>query len=197
MFRVNYLPIVFLAVMSVPGCSVEQLTDAEIAQPQTIVPKLVIPLEFEEFTVADLGQVSDLKSLYDAKISMGKNVDAYEFLRRDLDDVNSYIRTETARQYLDARESGAGPYTTYDISMNSWFVQVVPVLVFVNQAVSSKQSHLTEDLTKLPVSVLPWFGSDERKKLEKDTASGLRIADYVSDGRITELERKEPNEIFF
>ena len=54
--------------------------------------------------------------------------DGYEFLRLDPEDNKSYVRVETAGQYLEMRRKGAAPFSTYDITMNSWFVRILSPL---------------------------------------------------------------------
>lgn len=104
------------------------LKSEEVSSLKTIKPRLVQPLEFDGLKVSSFDQVSDINSLFNKKISMGGQ-DGYEFLRLDLDDDKSYVRVETAGQYLEMRRKGAGPYTTYDITMDGWFEKIVPALV--------------------------------------------------------------------
>ena len=76
------------------------------------------------------------------------------------------------------RRKGAAPYTTYDITMNSWFVRILPPLVFSKHRTASKRSLPGDDLMDLSVSFLPWVGSEERIRLESDTAKGFSLADF-------------------
>ena len=181
------LPIIF--ALLVLACVLE------LVERSSIKPRIVQPFEFEELTVSSFDEVPDVDSLFDQKISMGGQ-DGYEFLRLDLEDNKSYVRVETAGQYLEMRRKGAAPYTTYDISMNSWFVRILPPLVFLKHSSASKRSLLGDDLMDLSVSFLPWFGSEERIRLESDTAKGFSLEDYSKNGRIKSVKKSE-NSISF
>jgi len=181
------LPIIFALLVS--ACA------SETVQRAIIKPRIVQPFEFDGLTVSSFDQVPDIDSLFDQKISMGGQ-DGYEFLRLDFEDNNSYVRVETAGQYLEMRRKGAAPYTTYDISMDSWFKRILPPLVFSKHSSASKRSLLGDDLMDLSVSFLPWFGSEERIRLESDTAKGFSLADYLKNGRIKSVKKSE-NSISF
>jgi len=171
------------------------LKSEDVSNAKTIKPRLVQPLEFDGLKVSSFDQVSDINSLFNKKISMGGQ-DGYEFLRLDLDDDKSYVRVETAGQYLEMRRKGAGPYTTYDITMNAWFVKSVPTLVFSKHSSASKRSFLGKDLMDLSVSILSWVGSEERIRLESDTKKGVSLKDYLKSGRIKSV-KKSKNRISF
>ena len=166
-----------------------------LVERSSIKPRIVQPFEFEELTVSSFDQVPEVDSLFDQKISMGGQ-DGYEFLRLDIEDYKSYVRVETAGQHLEMKRKGAAPYTTYDITMDSWFKRIVPPLVFAKHSSASKRSLLSEDLMDLSVSFLPWFGSEERIRLESDAAKGVSLEDYSKTGRITSVKRSE-NSISF
>jgi hypothetical protein len=181
------LPIIF--ALLVLACVLE------LVERSSIKPRIVQPFEFEELTVSSFDEVTDVDSLFDQKISMGGQ-DGYEFLRLDLEDNKSYVRVETAGQYLEMRRKGATPFSTYDITMNSWFVRILPPLVFSKHSRASKRSLLGDDLMDLSVSFLPWFGSEERIRLESDTAKGFSLTDYLKNGRIKSVKKSE-NSISF
>ena len=178
------------------GCS----RDGEIlkSDTETFEPKLVSPIRFSNFVLSELGPERDLDSLFDVPISIGEGRgQSYEFMRLRSDDPDSYIRTETAREYLDARARGAMPMTTYDISMNSWFTESVPVLVFLRDSIASEESLMFDGLMDLSVDVIPWTGSEERIQIEGDTASGLTLRDYAEKNLIKIIPRESPHEIGF
>ena len=78
----------------------------ELVERSSIKPRIFQPFEFEELTVSSFDEVPDVDSLFDQKISMGGQ-DGYEFLRLDPEDNKSYVRVETAGQYLEMRKKGA------------------------------------------------------------------------------------------
>ncbi len=94
------LPIIF--ALLVLACVLE------LVERSSIKPRIVQPFEFDGLTVSSFDQVPDVDSLFDQKISMGGQ-DGYEFLRLDLEDNKSYVRVETAGQYLEMRRRGAAP----------------------------------------------------------------------------------------
>ena len=80
----------------------------ELVDRSSIKPRIVQPFKFDGLTVSSFDEVPDVDSLFDQKISMGGQ-DGYEFLRLDIEDNNSYVRVETAAQYLEMRRKGAAP----------------------------------------------------------------------------------------
>ena len=117
--------------------------------------------------------------------------ESYFFLRQDFDDAESYIRTETATQYLDAIKDGAISFSNYDIGMQAFFMEIADTLLFLMEAKPSKFSLISDDLMDLPVFILPWVGSEERIRHQTDGEKGMTLRDYYKQGRITKVE-KEP-----
>ena len=190
------LPTIFFACCLLFGCS-NELSENQISRSEgKIPPRLIAPIEFKDFTANDL--TGGLDALFDAKISIGEGQgQSYEFMRLKFDDPDSYLITETANQYLDAKKRGAMPMTTYDITMSSWFNGVVPVLVFLKECKYSNMSFMVDDLMDLSVSFLPWVGSDEREQLESDSAAGLTLRNYLKKELISEVPRESDFEIGF
>ena len=190
------LPTFFFVCCLFLGCS-NELPKNQISQSDgKISPRLIVPIKFKDFTVNDITE--GLDALFDAKISIGEGKgQSYEFMRLKFDDPDSYLITETANQYLDARNRGAMPMTTYDITMSSWFNGVVPVLVFLKECKYSNMSFMVDDLMDLSVSFLPWVGSEEREQIESDSASGLTLRNYFKKELITEVPRESDFEIGF
>ena len=189
----KHYPLSIIYALLVLGCSPLKLEEQSSAK--TIKPRLIQPLEFDGLKVSSFEQVEDINSLFNKKISMGGQ-DGYEFLRLDLDDDKSYVRVETAGQYLEMIKKGARPYTTYDITMDAWFEKVVPALVFSKHSSASKHSLLGKDLMDLSVSILSWVGSEERTRLESDTKKGVSLKGYLKSGRIKSV-KKSKNRISF
>ncbi len=190
--------LITIALVLLNGC----LNDIQLKQVYNaegkIQPKLIEPLKFAKLTIKSLDEVEDISVLFDARIDAGYDKDEpILFMRLKEDDPESYINTETANDYLAAIKKGAFPMTTADIAVSSFFVEVVPVLVFLKKSKPSKQSLLYEDLMDISISVFPWSGSDERKQIEDDSAAGLTVGDYLKKGLITEVSRESPNKIGF
>ncbi len=189
----KHLLLTTIAAVLLVGC--KSLQSPRLSDLARIEPRLVQPLKFEGLTVSNLDEVRDINNLFPEKISMGGQ-DGFVFLRLDLDDDESYVLTETTAQYLARRKRRVGPYTTYDLSMDSWFVSTAPTLVFLRASMPSKFSLLSDDLMDLSVSILPWVGSEERTSLEADVEKGMSLRDYSKQDKITKV-RKDPYGISF
>jgi hypothetical protein len=160
-----------------------------------IEPRVIEPLEFVDLTVSNLDEVEDIKSLFSKKVSVESQHD-YVFLRQDFDDPESYIRTETVNQYLDVIHDGGAGSSRIDMGNQFVFVKTAETLLFLKEAKPSKLSLITDDLLDLPVSFLPYTGSEERTRHETDGDKGMVLRDYYKQGKITKL-KKEPYGIRF
>ena len=189
----KHLLLTTIAVVLLLGCkSLQSPGPPDVTQ---IKPRIVNPLEFVGLTVSSLGDVRDVNNLFHEKLSMGGQ-DGHVFLRLDHDDDESYVPTETVAQYMARVSRGAGAMTTYDITMDGFFEATLPTLLFLKESKPSKFSLISDDLLDLPVSILPWAGSEERIRHQTDGEKGMTLRDYYKQGRITKVE-KEPYGIRF
>ena len=189
----KYLLLTTIAAVLLLGCkSLQSPGPPDVTQ---IKPRIVNPMEFVGLTVSNLDEVEDLNNLFNEKPSM-LGQESYFFLRQDFDDAESYIRTETVTQYLDAIKDGAAAFTTYDLAMQGFFMEIADTLLFLTEAKPSKFSLISDDLMDLPVFILPWVGSEERIRHQTDGEKGMTLRDYYKQGRITKVE-KEPYGIRF
>ena len=182
-----------IAALLLIGCNPMQ--PSEPSNLVYIAPRVIEPLEFVDLTVSSLGDVRDVNNLFHEKLSMGGQ-DGHVFLRLDHDDDESYVPTETVNQYLDATHGGAAASSRIDMGNQSVFVKTAETLLFLKEAKSSNLSLITADLLDLPVSFLPYTGSEERTRHETDGDKGIVLRDYYKQGRITKL-KKEPYGIKF
>ena len=189
----KHLLLTTIAALLLVGCKPMQSPGP--SNPARIEPRIVSPLEFVGLTVSSLDEVGDINNLFKEKISTGGQ-DGHVFLRLDYDDDESYIRTETADQYLDAINRGAVARTTYDITMDGFFEATLTTLLFLRESKPSKFSLISDDLMNLPVSILPYTGSEERIRHQTDGEKGMTLGDYSKQGRITKV-RKNPYGIDF
>ena len=184
----KHLLLTTIAAVLLLGCkSLQSPGPPDVTQ---IKPRIIQPLEFVGLTVSSLDEVEDLNNLFNEKLSM-LGQESYIFLRQDFDDAESYIRTETATQYLDAIKDGAVSFSNYDMGMQGFFAEIADTLLFLTEAKPSKFSLISDDLMNLPVFILPWVGSEERIRHQTDAAKGMTLLDYYKQGRITKVE-KEP-----
>jgi len=80
------------------------------------------------------------------------------------------IRVETVEQYVAALKRGASPFTTFDISMDTWFRPTTATLLFLSQADDSTHSSLPKELPfkllySLPVRTLNYRGAGNEADL--------------------------------
>jgi hypothetical protein len=145
--------------------------------------RLLTPLEFSSCTVHTNLSKAVVATLMREKVKVGSaDDDAYLFLALPaspsannnqppgLPAIGQRIRVETVEQYVEALKRGASPFTTFDISMDSWFRPTAATLLFLNQAAESRRSSLPKDFpTKLlysvPVRTLNYRGADKEADL--------------------------------
>jgi hypothetical protein len=149
----------------------------------TLAVRLLAPLEFSSFTVQTNLTKAAATTLMHEKVKVGSaDDDAYLFLALPaspsannnhppgLPAIGQRIRVETVEQYVEALKRDARPFTTFDISMDTWFRPTAATLMFLSQADSSRRSLLPKDyptklLYSLPVRFLNYHGADREADL--------------------------------
>jgi hypothetical protein len=152
-------------------------------QSQRTPVRLLTPLEFSRFTVHTNLTKAAATTLMREKVKVGSTEDtAYLFLALPaspsassnqtpgLPAIGQRIRVETVEQYVEALKRDARPFTTFDISMDSWFRPTAATLLFLSQADSSRRSLLPKELPlkllySLPVRFLSYRGADKEADL--------------------------------
>ena len=167
------------------GLLVSCTNTERLAHTQPIPVRLLTPLEFSRFTVHTNLTKAAVLALMREKVKVGsEDNDAYLFLALPaspsannnpaqppgLPVSGQRIRVETVEQYVEALKRDARPFTTFDISMDSWFRPPAATLLFLNQADASRRSLLPKELpTKLlyslPVRFLNYHGADQEADL--------------------------------
>ena len=163
------------------GCSEGDHSAEANGHPVTIVRPIVFASETFKGPITK----DQIERLMNLKVSLGGDNDPEEYFF--LTDKNGKrISTTTSTEYLEAKNKGATSTTTADISMESWFRQVAGTLKFAHESSPSKQRHWSDDILEiLPVTMLNWVGSEERKQHEKDAANGVNLKSYMEKGAIT------------
>ena len=143
-------------------------------------PRLSEPLKFANLTVTDIVSQVEASNLMSKKVFIGENeVDAYEILGTNWNGPRIYA--DSASDYEAAIKAGYKPYTTFEVAMTSWFEKPAKTLHFMEKAQPSIHSlFLTKDLKYLPVSLLNWNDTDQKKQLDDDTARGITLKDYTA-----------------
>jgi hypothetical protein len=140
-------------------------------------------------------------------------------LRRDFDDTKGRDVT-TGREWLEARREGFGALTTFDISMQSWFVSSAGALAHILNARPSRASYVqeisfgTNVVSVLPCTLVAFWRHGLLHQIDngrvfpglaKDWEQFARKGDYLSCGAgmplLTDLysdvtvSNRSPNEI--
>lgn len=164
----------------IPETGIKLFIPAQIKteeEARTISPRLIEPIEFANFTVADIhGQVGAI-NLMAQKIKVGTDdPNACQFLSNN---ETNYIRVETVNEYRAAIKNGFAARTTADMTTEGWFLQVDQVLSFMERAKPSQHSLFSaQDLKYLPVSLLNWTEGIERDVLKKASENGMTLEDF-------------------
>lgn len=121
----------------------------------TTRPHLIQPLKFAGHTVSDITPEQAFQ-LMDEKVWVDDNgPDAYAILTKG----TNRIHVETVNQYKAALKSGYSANSTFELTMESFYIETRGVLDFMAGAQTSRESYLGTDLlTELPLSMLGSFG---------------------------------------
>ena len=165
---------------------------------RTIAPRLNKPLDFANFTVADIHGAEGASNLMYQKIKIGTDdPNAYQFLSKN---GTNNIKVESVNEYRAAIKNGFAATSTADLTMEGWFLQADQVLSFMERVKPSKHSLFTaQDLKYLPASLLNWTEGWEGKWLKEAAEKGMTLKDctsFSSKHRIRSLKIKENNMTF-
>jgi hypothetical protein len=132
-------------------------------------PHLTQPLKFASLTKSAITP-EEVGGVMNEKVSMGDNgPEAYDILSK----AGSKIHVETVNQYQTALKNGYFAATTYDMTMQSYFIQAEAVLDFMTHAHTSQRSYLGKQaVLDLPVTVLESFGEGG-----KEAVKGMTVRD--------------------
>ena len=155
-------------------------------------PSLLSPIQFAGFSVSGLVTPAMLERYFNARVLIGsKDADAYDFLALDVGQEQKRFHVETVAQYLAARRQGAAPATTFDMSMDSFFVQAAAAGVFLQRAQPAKTNLLGQtSLLNLTAADLH-LGSPEG---HVSVADKRRLMDCQRDRSIRHVKHLKPNE---
>ncbi len=107
------------------------------------------------------------------------------------------VKVTTCQEYGDLKDKGLAPQTTYDISMESWFIDVCKPLQFLKIAKPSKSSFVSKfDLKDDPLSNLPielglWLSGDAERAVQLASARGTTWGQYVPDAKVEAAENDQ------
>ena len=179
------------------GCKHTRL-DSKI-DPQLAVPRLLAPIEFDDFNVVGPVTAKGVGHLMTERVKIGSaDADAYDFLVRGEGQEQKRVHVETVAEYLQARKAGAYPYNTFDLSMDSFFERTASALVFLQQAQPAKTNYPNgTSLLNLSVSFVYFPEQDGIDRIANDVKSGLLLKDYARNHTIWNVKKISLNEISF
>lgn len=143
------------------------------------------PLIFEVGKIEGCINKKDLDSLLNRKVQSGSSdSDAYEFLSKG-DKGDERIRVENCNQYIEAKTRGFTAYTTFDMTMESFFIKTCTVLAGLKKSSPPKKDYMNiksyPELDKFPAFLLPVAIQSEANELMSE---GRTFRDYVKSGDI-------------
>ena len=162
--------------------------------------RILTPLAFDRFTKTGPITRAEANSLFREKVKLdSKDADDYVFLVLPatppavrnptvppaLPVVGQRVRVETVAEYLAALKRGAAPFTTFDQAVDEEFQTTATTLKFLSQSVESRHSLLPAKLlAELPVTVLGYNDSDQKRELLNAAAKGTTLRDYSQSGKL-------------
>jgi hypothetical protein len=186
-----------VSLMTVTGCKHDFASLG--TEDSSASPRLLAPIEFTDFSVTGPVSSQGANQLLNERVKIGSaDADAYEFLVRDEGQAQKRVQVETVAAYLAARRSGAYPYTTFDLAMDSFFEQAGSALVFFQRALPAKTNLLDHaSLLNLSVSFVqsPEEAGSERNA--RDVKNGLRLKDYARSHTIWGVHQTSPTKLQF
>jgi hypothetical protein len=157
--------------------------------PQPTAARVVANIEFDGANLTGVVSNLQLAGCWSMKLKISSDgPDAYDFLISTNGQENR-IHIETCQQYTNAIQQGAYALTTADMAMESWFVRAVSALKFMETGQPSKHPLPDDFLTRLPVLLVGWNGSDEETQIHNDEKRGLTLKNYARKGRVTGLKQ--------
>jgi len=132
-----------------------------------------------EVKIKDL---NELDSLFDKPVDMSRACEDCNLELTDGKDENKKVKITTCKQYFDPEYENFYAYSTYDITMEGWFILDCNTLKFLKNSIPSKVSYLSDFVLSkdairyLPAKLVNWcyVGSEEEsKKIDSKTLKDL------------------------
>ncbi len=140
-----------------------------------------------------LRSYSDISKQMNAKVDMSKS--GGELVLTGPYPKESKRKVATCREYLSLIGQGYGAQTTYDISMESWFVDRCGPLALMVKARPSRVSFLDKfDISKnplsdLPASAYPALSGDEVRDVAAAEKAGKRLGSFDPGAKVKTRKR--------
>lgn len=144
---------------------------------------LTKPLEFADGAVEGALDARALSALMSRPVPMGGN-DAKGVELTSPDD-GSKRTVRTCKDYLGLKNRGWFAFTTYDTTMEGFFIGMCGLLEVISGACSARRSYVSNpavsvsDLSLLPPTVLPAMTREQEEKLRQLGKSGVTVAELI------------------
>lgn len=145
-----------------------------------------------EVKIKDL---NELDSLFNKPVDISRACEDCSLKLTDEKDENKKVKITTCKQYFDPKYKNFYAYSTYDITMESWFRLDCNTLKFLKNSIPSKVSYLSDFvLSKDAIRYLPamliygFYGGTEEEfkrmnsKTLKDLEPKLKVKDKFNLG---------------
>jgi hypothetical protein len=152
-----------------------------------IHPVIIQPVKFKDGTLTGAVGASEIAAMggRPLKIDDGHS-DQFVSLK------NVEVQTATLASYRDAIQRGGEIIGGHAIASADRFCNGWAIWEFMSIAKPSRLSIFEKDwLGSLPVGLIDWVGSEERREREADSKDGKRLLDYQKSGKIKKLLVKE------
>lgn len=143
----------------------------------------------------DLKSIDDIEKKLDEPVWVGSDRDKLEMTNPD--DETIKVTVKTSREYLDLKAKGYYAYSTYDLSMESWFKDKANTLVFLKNARPANKSFIenykiTDDpLKNIPANLgLFLCSGDEERRVEDAMVKGQTWKE-IYKGSVVSVKNKE------
>jgi hypothetical protein len=151
------------------------------------------PLQFADGKVQGCVRKHELESAFGRKVEIGtdnKSNDGYEFLW----DGGERRKVENCNDYIKAKQRGGTAGTTFEISMESFFIHTCGALAGLKSSSVPKKDFVDVKtypaLEKFPVFLLPYLSGDQEAELLAASNAGKNLKEYAISKEI-EINRKE------
>jgi len=131
-------------------------------------------------TEVKIKDISGIDSLFDRPVDMSRACKDCSLVLTDEKEESKKVQVITCRQYFDLKNNNFYAYTTYDITMEDWFIFDCNTLNFLKNSIPAKVSYLNDFvLTKEVASYLPstlvyWSFVGSEKEYKKASSKTLK-----------------------
>ena len=107
------------------------------------------------------------------------------------------VKVSTCQEYFDFKDKGYSADTTYDVTMESWFINACIPLRLLKEAKPSRVSFLAgsfladDPLKNLPLDLSLSLSSDDTKNLQAAKEKGLTWGKFIPDATVKIIDNNQ------